>query len=90
MGAPVHRHIERIRRIDARHAPDPTCRSQKNVADAEENSPNFHPASIHSSMAAMNARFKSEPGGSSRDSITVPYMLRTTYQRGAAVGSSGS
>src|ERR1022692_2956577 len=65
-------------------------RSQKNVAEVDENSPSLHPASIHCSMARTNTRFKSVPPGSSRDSSTVPCMLRTTYHRGSAADSSGS
>ena len=89
MRAAVHRDIVRVGRVDA-HLRLSGLRSQKNAADADEKSFKCHPASIHSSMAATNVRFRSVPIGSCRDSITMPCMLRTTYQRGCPVASSGS
>jgi hypothetical protein len=43
-----------------------------------------------SSIATANARFKSVPAGSSRDSNTLPCMSRTSYLRGSDVVSNGS
>jgi hypothetical protein len=43
-----------------------------------------------SSIAATKARFRFAPGASGRCSSTALCMLRTTYQRGSAVGSNGS
>jgi hypothetical protein len=66
------------------------CRVQKNVAETDEKSPRCQPASIHSIMAVTKTRFGSDSRGSSRDSITVPCIERTTYQRRSCVGSHGS
>jgi hypothetical protein len=64
-------------------------RKQKNVADVDENSPMIQPASIQASMAVMNTWVRFAPATSGRDSMMLPCMLRTTYHRGAGVGSSG-
>jgi hypothetical protein len=64
-------------------------RVQKKVAETDENSPIVQPPSSHASMALMNACVRSAPASIWRDSITVLCMVRTTYQRGALVGSSG-
>ena len=65
-------------------------RSQKNAAERTKTRPNASRRRSTPAWRATNARFKSAPAASSRDSITVPCMLRTTYQRGSAQGSSGS
>jgi hypothetical protein len=65
------------------------CRSQKNVAETDENSPRLQPASIHSIIAAMNTRLRSDPRGISRDSSSDPCIERTTTQRGVPPGSNG-
>jgi hypothetical protein len=64
-------------------------REQKNVADVDENSLMIQPPSIQASIAVMNTRVRLAPATNGRDSMMVPCMLRTTYQRGADVGSSG-
>ncbi len=66
------------------------CRVQKNTAETDENSPKCHPASIHSIIEVTKTRLRSDSRGNSRDSITVPCIERTTYQRRALVGSKGS
>jgi hypothetical protein len=62
-------------------------REQKNVADVDENSPMIQPASIHASMAVMNTWVRFAPATNGRDSMMLPCMLRTTYQRGADVSN---
>ena len=64
-------------------------REQKNVAEADENSPIVHSPSIHASMAVMNTWVRFAPATNGRDSKIEPCMVRTTYQRGAGVDSSG-
>jgi hypothetical protein len=64
-------------------------REQKNVADVDENSLMIQPPSIQASIAVMNTWVRFAPATSGRDSMMVPCMLRTTYQRGAGVESSG-
>ena len=64
-------------------------RVQKNVADVDENSLIVQPPSIHASMAVMNTCVRFAPATNGRESMTVPCMLRTTYQRGEEQDSSG-
>jgi hypothetical protein len=47
------------------------------------------PPSIQASIAVMNTWVRFAPAINGRDSMTDPCMERTTYQRGAGVGSSG-
>ncbi len=64
-------------------------REQKKQPDVDVNSLIVHPPSSHASIAVMNTCMRSACATNGRDSITVPCIDRTTYQRAAVDGARG-